>query len=328
MPTVHSQPPPARARVGAPPTLAMLATALLALELAGVALGQQGALSARRHLRRTDTPPPPAVLTYTSIRQNAYWDISTMDVATGAVQRITRQTFNIMACAWSPDGSRLLFLTDRDGNLEIYSMAADGSDWHRITDTPGFDYGPEWSPDGRRIAYAEDTGSGTLQVFLADPDGSNRVQLTSGPAGAYGPMWSRDGKRLSYIGGRNVMVMGSDGSSPVTLYSGNAELQNSDWSPDGRCLMFMSKQTGIFKLHRIRLSDGAVEPVPTGDYDAWDGQWSPDGSLISFYSYGVGSQGFHSGMFAVFLMNADGSNLRQVTTLSATDRSWHPIWGP
>jgi len=299
------------------------------------ALANQGAASAResrrpvrRHLRETNNPPHLGELCFTSVRDSMYWDISLMDVASGTARRITRQSFTVMACGWTRDGARLVFMTDRAGTREIYTMAADGSDWRRVTNTSRDDYGPEWSPDGHRIAYAEDVGGGRLQIFVIDPDGSNRVQLTFSAAGAYGPVWSPDGARISYISGTGVMVMDSNGSNPVTLYSDSADKQNSDWSPGGTHLMFMTKRPGIFKLHTIRLADRVVEAIPTGEYDAWDGRWSPDGSLISFYSYGIGSAGFANGMFAVFLMNADGSDLRQLTTLTPNDRSWHPVWRP
>jgi Tol biopolymer transport system component len=291
-------------------------------------LAQQTSTPARRHLVQTSNPPRFGELCFTSVRDNRYWDISLMDVASGTVRRITRQTFNLLACGWSPDGSRLVFMTNRDGNLEIYTMAADGSDWRRVTNTSGDKYGPEWSPDGRHIAYAEDVGGGVMQIFVVDPDGSNHVQLTSDTASGYGPMWSPDSTRIAYISGTELKVMNRDGSHPVSLYSDGATLQPSEWSPTGSHILFMSQRTGIFKLYTVRLSDGAIDSIPTGEYDAWDGRWSPDGSLISFYSYGINSVGFANGMFAVFLMNADGSNLRQVTTLTANDRSWHPVWRP
>ena len=172
---------------------------------------------ARRHLTQTTNPPRFGELTYSSVRDNRYWDISLMDVASGAVRRISRQTFTVIAYDWTHDGSRLVFLTDRDGNFEIYTMDANGGDWKRITNTPGADYGPEWSPDGRHIAYAEDVGGGTLHIFVVDPDGANRVQLTSGVAGGHGPIWSPDGTRIAYVSGTHIMVMNSDGSNPVSL---------------------------------------------------------------------------------------------------------------
>lgn len=281
----------------------------------------------RRHLGMTSTPPRLGELCYTSVRNGTSWDISLKDVATGEVRVITRQSSWTMASDWKPDGTRLVVLTRRDGNSEVYTMAADGSDLRRITNTRGDDYGPVWSPDGQRIAYGEDVGGGTTQIFVCAGDGSNRVQLTTGAPGANGPMWSPDGTRIAYIAGSNVMVMRSDGSNREILYTDGAEKEGCDWSPDGSQVMFMTKLTGIFKLHTVRVADRVAQAIPTGDIDAWVGCWSPDGSLIAFYSYGVNSSGF-PGMFAVFLMNADGSNLHQVTTLTADDRSWHPSWRP
>jgi Tol biopolymer transport system component len=318
---------PRRSAQGARPALVIAVAIAVTITTALAVLAQPTSATARRHLVQTSNPPRFGELCFTSVRDNRYWDISLMDIASGAVRRITRQTSNTMASSWTRDGTRLAVLTDRDGNLEIYTMAADGSDLRRITRTSGNDYGPVWSPDGQHLAYAEDVGANTQQLFVCSPDGSNRVQLTSGAPGAYGPIWSPDGARLSYISGRSVMAMNADGSNRVVLTSVNADLQNSDWSPDGSRVMFMSRQSGVFKLYTIRLADGTVEAIPTGDYDAWDGCWSPDGSLIAFYSYGIQSSGF-PGMFAVFLMNADGSNRRKITTLLQTDRSWHPVWRP
>ena len=282
----------------------------------------------RRHLGRSTAPLRPQLLTYSTVVENRYWDITVRDVGSGQTRRITRQSSMTMACDWTHDGGRLAFMTNRDGNLEIYSMAADGSDWRRLTNTTRNDYGPEWSPDGRHIAYAEDVGGGLLQIFLANPDGSSRVQLTSGTAGGYAPVWSPDGTRIAFVAGTVLKTMASDGSDQVTLFTDSAEKMPTDWSADGTRVLFMARVAGIFKLDTIRLVDGAVEPVPTGDYDTWAARWSPDGSLISFYSYGIASEGFPTGMAAVFLMNADGTDLRQVTTLTANDRSWHPLWGP
>jgi Ca2+-binding RTX toxin-like protein len=79
--------------------------------------------------------------------------------------------------AWSPDGSQLAFIAGRDGNFEVYTMAADGSAQTRVTDTPGSEFEPAWSPDGTRIAYSGFTGF-DFDVFAIDPDGTDAVDVS------------------------------------------------------------------------------------------------------------------------------------------------------
>ena len=82
-----------------------------------------------------------------------------MDADGGNPTRITDSPATERRPAWSPDGSKLAFVSDRDGNDEIYVMDADGSDQTRLTDDLGLDRNPRWSPDGTRIAFDPITGS-------------------------------------------------------------------------------------------------------------------------------------------------------------------------
>jgi Tol biopolymer transport system component len=79
--------------------------------------------------------------------------------------------------AWSPDGTKIAFASDRDGNPEIYVMNADGSDATRLTNDPGHDWNPAWAPDGSRIAFESDR-DGAVAVYTMELDGSNPVRLT------------------------------------------------------------------------------------------------------------------------------------------------------
>ncbi len=108
---------------------------------------------------------------------------------------------------WSPDGSKIGFLSHRDGNDEIYVMDADGSNPTNLTNNPAGD-GPgevlfpqavAWSPDGSKIAFVTPiavwspdgkTGVGTHKLYIADADGSNPPNLTESPANDFSPAWS------------------------------------------------------------------------------------------------------------------------------------------
>jgi hypothetical protein len=91
-------------------------------------------------------------------------------------------------------GSRIAFMSDRDGNWEIYLVNLDGSDLRRLTDSPARDGLPTWSPDGSTIAFVADEG-GVWAIWAVDPDGSNRRKLFD-VGGSLGPDWQQE--RISW----------------------------------------------------------------------------------------------------------------------------------
>ena len=90
----------------------------------------------------------------------------------------------------SPDGSKIAFTSDRDGNPEIYTMNDGGGDLRRLTDSPTFDEYPTWSPDGQWIAFHSDR-DGDDEIFIIRPDGSDLRQLTENDTTDREPSWAR-----------------------------------------------------------------------------------------------------------------------------------------
>ena len=78
--------------------------------------------------------------------------------------------------SFSPDGSKILFAANHDGDLEIYVIGADGSDQRQLTDNAGQDFFPSWSPDGDTIVFSSDR-SGAVELYLMDADGGNQRPL-------------------------------------------------------------------------------------------------------------------------------------------------------
>jgi TolB protein len=92
--------------------------------------------------------------------------------------------------AWSPDGSTIAFVSDQEGNFEIYTWHIERDQVQRLTREPGSDRHPSWSPDGQHLVFASDR-SGNWDIYLMRSDGTGISRLTNDPAADVEPAWSR-----------------------------------------------------------------------------------------------------------------------------------------
>jgi TolB protein len=103
--------------------------------------------------------------------------------------------------SWSPDGSRLAFISKRSGAFEIWTCSSDGSDVVRLTNVGGSS--PAWSHNGTRIAFTRRMGTNSTEIWTMSSDGSNLVQLTTGPGYDYDPDWSADDRAIAFTSDRS-----------------------------------------------------------------------------------------------------------------------------
>lgn len=132
----------------------------------------------------------------TGRRRRYQWDfdpemeIFVASLADGRLERLTNSKGYDAECSYSPDGTKILFVSDRDGDPDIYVMEADGSGVRQLTDSPGYDGGPFFSPDGRWIAYRSDRlEREMLQIHVMRADGTGDVAVTSGKGVHWAPFW-------------------------------------------------------------------------------------------------------------------------------------------
>jgi len=136
---------------------------------------------------------------------------------------------------WSPDGTQIVFNSDRDGNNEIYVMnSSDGSNQIRLTNNPASDKHPVWSPDGTTIAF-DSNRDGNREIYVMNAaDGTNLRNLTNSLTVDSNPDWSPDGTQIVFVRYDDIFVMNADGTNPVNLTnSSDFEDSNPVWSPDG-----------------------------------------------------------------------------------------------
>ena len=226
------------------------------------------------------------------------------------------------APSWSLDGSRLAFVSDRDGNNEIYVMDANGQNQTRLTDNDYWDGSPSWFPDGSRLAFMSNR-DGNGEIYVMDSDGQNQTRLTDNDGWDDSPSWFPDGSRLAFVsyrdGNSEIYVMDSDGQNQTRLTDNDGWDGSPSWFPDGSRLAFVSDRDGNGEIY-VMDSDGQNQTRLT-DNDGWDlvPSWSPDGSRLAFVSDRDGNS-------EIYVMDADGQNQTRLTQNFAEDL--FPSWSP
>jgi Tol biopolymer transport system component len=222
----------------------------------------------------------------------------------------------------SLDG-RIAFVSDRDGDPEIYVINADGSGVARLTNSPGGDYHPAWSPDGRRIAFYSER-DGNAEIYAMNADGSGITRLTNHSADDYDPSWSPDGTRIAFHTHRYnqnpmVAVMNADGSGVEQLTPVSVGGWSPVWSPDGTQIVFNSSPGTDRDIYLVSVDGSGINNLTDGHGDDWWPDWSPDGEQIVFHSV-------RDGNFEIYVISPDGEALTRVTDNPAGDydAGWSP----
>ena len=159
---------------------------------------------------------------------------------------------------WSPDGTKIAFSSDRDGNRDIYVMNSDGSNQTNLTGNSANDDAPAWSPDGTKIAFSNDC-SGHGEIYVMNADGSNQMELTSSAHAANYPAWSPDGSKIAFGRAthswlwRDIYLVNADGTDLRNLtpdrVGSERPIKGLTWSPDGTKIAFAGCRPGLNGMH-------------------------------------------------------------------------------
>jgi Tol biopolymer transport system component len=228
-------------------------------------------------------------------------------------------------------GGKILFVSQRDGNLELYSMNADGSQQKRLTNTKQNEQCADWSPDGSQIVYSR---TDDFQIYTMAADGSRQKKISSGNNITSNPSYSPDGKRIAYaslqrsgntVKQANIRLVNANGSNGKDLIPKSDFLFVSDpeWTADGTTILFVaSKQaSGKAFLYTINVDGTGLKQLFSQSVSTKASpRWSPDGSQILFHVEQ------DNGNLAVYVVNADGTNSRRVTPGHYNNRN--TVWAP
>lgn len=199
------------------------------------------------------------------------YDIYTVSRDGSDLRRLTSFDTYTAEAILSPDGSRIVFTSLKDGDLDIYTMNVDGSDVRRLTSTPGYDGGPWWSPDGTKIVYRahhpqdstelaqyrELLAQGLIrpskvELFVMNADGSDNRQITRLGGANFGPSWTPDGRRIIFSSNHrsprsrnfDLFVVNLDGTGLEQITT-NPDFDGFPmFSRDGKRLVWASNRAG------------------------------------------------------------------------------------
>jgi len=243
----------------------------------------------------------------------------------------------VQSPVWSPDGRQIAFVSRRDGKA-LYVMNADGSGL-RIVARVSQLAAPAWSPDGRRIAFQGLRDRHSVALYVVNADGSGQRTLArSGNA----PAWSPDGRSIAFETSSKLHVVNADGSGHRVLTRlWNGRKESLAWSPDGRKLAFLADSGPVldhlgrggcgqycFQLYVLNSDGSGLRNLTSklaagrgfGPSLASDPVWSPDGRRIAFVRPDT--------RFGVYVVNADGSGMRNLTPKPMRAAYAAPAWSP
>lgn len=256
---------------------------------------------------------------------------------------VTRLTNNAAADghpAWSPDGTQLVFETNRDGRFQLYLINADGTNQVRFTNVAADDRHPIWIPGCvDRIVFSSNRDGSNFRIYSIDPDGTSIARLTSPATGVNEdfPAWSGlpapirlpgpccvPGVAFASLrdGNSEIYVMRADGSRQTRLTFNPAVDSNPAPSPDGTQIAFQSNRGGHFQIYVMNIDGSGQTQLTSSSGDDTDPVWSNDNKHIAFVSN-------RSGSLQIYVMNANGSGVVQLTSnppSSPNASNLYPAW--
>jgi TolB protein len=219
------------------------------------------------------------------------WGVYVMNADGTMPRRLTERGMEARMPRWSPDGASVVFQSNRAGHWDVYSIAANGTGLRRLTDDPAADTSPAFSPDGTRVLFASDR-AGSNELYVMPTAGGPATPITRDRSVGFRPAWAPDGSHV--------------------LFRASSPPRREDGAPG--------------QFFRVRPDGAEAGVVGGGPRREFNPSYAPDGARIAFDAHRHGAWDSDDGLWEIWVMNADGSERRMLTSDSVND--WGPAWSP
>ncbi|HET9014923.1 MAG TPA: S9 family peptidase [Thermomicrobiaceae bacterium] len=239
--------------------------------------------------------------------------------------RFTAGTAKDTAPRWSPDGRHLAFLSDRDGNVQLYVMPADGGEPQRLTDLKNGVADPVWSPDGSQLAFSSKLGPEGMVLRAEQSDEDRRREAEKSDVKVIRSLkYKFDGEGFLGDLHRHLFVVPAGGGRPRQLTDGDWDDSQHAWSADGSEIAFVSNRTpdrernSVADIWTVPLDGGEPRRVTASDGAYGTPAYSPDGKHLAYVGNPVAPPYGPTTLAGLWVVPAAGGDARNLT--AALDR--------
>jgi Tol biopolymer transport system component len=221
--------------------------------------------------------------------QHGPWQLMMYDMTTQMHTPLTNDVFNNNFPDWSADNQWVAFTSDRDGNEDIYIMMADGSKLKRITDDPGRDIHPYFSPNGKYLLFNSTRGNGSFDIYRYDLNTGRILRLSDTPADETCARYSPDMQHILYLkndaSSDDIFLADSLNQSAKNLT--NTPVMRDGWPAfdhTGRYIYYSAMPSGHYCIYRMNFQGKEVTQLTSGGPMTEDARVSvaPDLSFLVF----------------------------------------------